>query len=104
MQDRRCVIILSYDLPMKTKSNLKSYRDFMKTIKKDGFVQMQKSVYSKAMNSIESSKKYLKRLKRDLPSLGNIMIIVLPINVFNKGEFVGNAHTISNITKEIVNY
>lgn len=39
--------ILMFDLPVETSQNRKAYRKFLKFIKSEGFVMLQKSVYTK---------------------------------------------------------
>ena len=47
MQDRRGVVMVFYDLPMGTSAQRRHYTVFRKHLMREGFVQMQESLYVK---------------------------------------------------------
>ena len=55
-------LLLFFDLPMTTSSELKTYRNFVKNIKKEGFYMLQKSVYVKMV--IDNQAAFFVKLKQ----------------------------------------
>lgn len=81
-----------FDLPVETAVDLRNYRNFVKFLKKNGFIMFQKSIYIKL--SINSSKvKSLEQLiQNNLPPKGLVSMLTVTENQFNDikyflGEF-----------------
>lgn len=70
-------MILFFDLPMKTKQEIKTYAKFRKFLIKNGFNMLQFSVYSKIFNNVDSANKYMKVLKKNIPTQGQIRIMII---------------------------
>lgn len=76
-------IMLFFDLPTLTPSDKKNYRSFVKTLKKEGFIMLQESVYIKlTLNSIVSDA-IVKKIKKEAPSNGLISLIIITERQFN---------------------
>ena len=64
-------IILIFDLPVETKMQQKSYRQFIKFLKNEGFIRIQYSVYSKLCINKDSAKTESKRISMNAPIEGD---------------------------------
>lgn len=88
------VVMLFYDLPMVTKSEVKSYTSFRKLIKSKGFYQVQESFYCANSRDKESSKQLIKFIKEHSPLIGNIRALIITSNIFNSMEILAGEITI----------
>jgi len=70
-------LILFFDLPMVTKSEIRVYNRFRKYLIKNGYMMMQFSIYSKIFNNREAASNHAEILKRNVPVQGQIRIMVL---------------------------
>lgn len=70
-------IILMFDLPTKTKKERHAYTVFRKDLIKDGFMQMQYSVYARHCASDENAQMHLNRAKAVIPDRGEVRMILL---------------------------
>ncbi len=68
-------LMVFFDLPTKTKMDRKSYTQFRKKLMKDGFTQMQYSVYLRHCASRENADTHVKRVRSFLPSKGTVAIL-----------------------------
>ena len=67
--------ILMFDLPMETSAERKQYRKFLKFIKSQGFIMMQKSVYVKLNINNSGLDSQKKLINQNLPPNGFISIL-----------------------------
>lgn len=81
-------IIIFFDLPMETASDRREYTAFRKTIIRNGFVMMQKSVYSKiALNaSMEASIQDM--LRKNRPAKGSVQVLTVTEKQFASIKFL----------------
>lgn len=70
-------MILFFDLPMQTKQEVRIYTRFRKYLIKSGFNMLQFSVYSKIFNNVDSANKYMKIIKKNVPTQGQIRIMIV---------------------------
>ncbi len=68
-------LLVLFDLPTKTKTDIKNYTAFRKKLLKDGFTHMQHSVYLRHCASRENAEMHVKRVRSFLPPKGTISII-----------------------------
>ena len=68
-------LVVFFDLPTKTKTDRKNYTRFRKYLLKDGFTQMQYSVYLRHCASLENADIHSKRVKSALPPKGQVSIM-----------------------------
>lgn len=66
-----------FDLPSSESQERKEYQKFHKEIIRNGYIMVQYSVYSKAINFKSKIEAEIKNIKKFIPSDGNIRIIVL---------------------------
>lgn len=81
-------IIMFYDLPMDTALERKIYRKFHKEIQKEGFVQMQESVYTKIVLNMQMAKASIERIKKIVPSNGLIQVLIVTEKKFASMECI----------------
>ena len=77
------IAIVFYDLPIKTKKQLRTYNQFRKKLMKTGFYQLQKSVYIKKLYNTDMKKTLLNKLNAIIPKEGDIRLITLTLKQFN---------------------
>ena len=70
-------IVIFFDLPTKTKAEVKAASKFRTFLKKDGYYMMQWSVYSRICNGTDAVEMHKKRLKANLPPKGSIRALTL---------------------------
>ena len=70
-------MILFFDLPMQTKQEVRIYTRFRKYLIKSGFNMLQFSVYGKIFNNVDSANKYMKVIKKNVPTQGQIRIMIV---------------------------
>lgn len=75
--------LLFFDLPTLTNEHRKSYRDFVKFIKTNGFYMLQESVYCKMSIDNHTADVTINRIKNNVPKEGNIMILTVTEKQFS---------------------
>jgi len=99
-------VIIFFDLPMETSQERKAYGIFHKFLIKNGFIQMQKSVYSKlAINrTVLNSIKNL--VRKNPPAKGLVQLLEVTENQFTEIEFIAGESTsnVLNNNKRLVRY
>lgn len=81
-------LILFFDLPMVSKKDVRIYNKFRKYLIKGGYMMMQFSVYSKIFNNREAAKNHVEILKRNVPSAGQIRIMVVTETQYRRMEII----------------
>lgn len=81
-------LLLFFDLPMTTKSERKIYTKFRKYLIEDGFIMLQFSVYVKIFPNRVALEQYVERLKRSLPSKGQIRIMAVTEKQYEKMQIL----------------
>ncbi len=77
-------IITMFDLPTDSKAARRSYTQFRKGLLKDGFTQMQYSVYIRHCASEENTAVHVQRIERILPPDGEVRIITITDKQFER--------------------
>lgn len=81
-------LLVFFDLPMETDQNRRDYTAFHKYLLKNGFIMMQKSVYSKlAVNNV-TSKAIFEKLKKNLPPEGIVELLEITENQFSSIHYL----------------
>jgi CRISPR-associated protein Cas2 len=83
-------LLLMFDLPTKTKKERRIYRRFRKSLLEHGFMRIQYSVYLKFADNDERAKRLKKNVLKILPKKGNIRILYLTDNQYEKMESYNN--------------
>ena len=83
-------ILVFFDLPTETDKDKKRYTKFRKGLLDDGFTMFQFSIYMRHCSSRENADVHIKRVKRLLPELGHIGILLITDKQFGQIElFIG---------------
>lgn len=81
----RCMwIVVMFDLPVETKKARRNYTLFRKSLLKDGFIQMQFSIYCRHCASQENANVHLARVERNLPPDGEVRILTITDKQFER--------------------
>ena len=79
-------LVLFFDLPMKTKKEVKIYTHFRKYLIKNGYMMMQFSVYCKIFPNREAAVKHVNILKKNVPKEGQIRLLLVTEKQYSKVE------------------
>ena len=91
-------ILLFFDLPTVSNLDKKNYRLFRKGLIKEGFLQMQESVYSKLVLNRTSVDLTINRVKAFLPKEGIVQVLVVTERQFASIiNILGNPRTHSEV-------
>ena len=79
-------ILVFFDLPTETKKEKKAYSQFRKFLLADGFNMFQFSIYLRNCPSKENADVHIKRIKNNLPLLGQVGILCITDRQFSQME------------------
>lgn len=84
--------ILMFDLPVDTAKQRRSYRQFVKFLKKNGFIMFQESIYIKLSVNSSAVESITKKIEEKVPGEGNVSMLTITEKQFNdmkyfQGEF-----------------
>lgn len=77
-------VIAMFDLPVDTRAARRSYALFRKFLLKDGFTQMQFSVYGRHCASEENADVHHRRIERHLPPDGEVRVLTVTDRQFER--------------------
>ena len=81
----RCMwIVAMFDLPTDTRKARRDYTRFRKELLRDGFSQMQYSVYIRHCASEENALAHAMRVEKTIPSAGEVRIITVTDKQFER--------------------
>ncbi len=80
--------ILFFDLPMVTKTDLKSYRHFVRDLKRIEFYMLQESVYVKMSLNMQIVDTTIARIKIFAPKKGSIICVTLTEKQFSSMDIL----------------
>lgn len=80
-------LLVFFDLPMQTSKNVRDYTLFRKYLIGQGFIMMQKSVYSKLLVNNVVSQAVRKDLYKHLPPDGLVELLEITENQFSRIEY-----------------
>ena len=75
-------LVLFFDLPTLTDKNRRDYNHFHKFLLKNGFIMMQKSVYTKLVINNVTSAAVKQRVRNNLPPEGIVELLEITENQF----------------------
>lgn len=81
-------ILLFFDLPMSSKSELREYRHFRTQLLRDGFLMLQESVYAKLVLNGTAAQSVIQKIKSYHPHRGCIQILVVTEKQFARMEYI----------------
>lgn len=68
-------LLVFFDLPVKTAKQRKDYRLFRKFLKKDGYLQLQESVYAKLVVNDGVADTAVARMRKNRPPAGLVQVM-----------------------------
>lgn len=77
-------VMVMFDLPVDTKLARRRYADFRKLLLKDGFLQLQYSVYARPCPTDENASVHRKRVEHAIPVEGQVRIIMFTDKQFER--------------------
>lgn len=77
MSNKFMRLIVFFDLPVETTKNRREYARFRKFLIKEGYIQMQESVYSKIVLNQTTEKIEQERLTKKLPPQGLVQLLIV---------------------------
>ncbi|MCI9031506.1 MAG: CRISPR-associated endonuclease Cas2 [Clostridia bacterium] len=81
-------LMVFFDLPMLTDKNRRDYSHFRKFLLKNGFIMMQKSVYTKLVINNVTSALLRQKVRDNLPPSGLVEMLEVTENQFAKIEYL----------------
>ena len=103
MTDRRGVLMLLFDLPMKTAADRRAYAHFRKLLRKEGFVIFQESCYIRLLRNISSAQGELERIRRELPPEGLVHILPMSLGQFRSMQcLLGTPYDFGTFSDDVV--
>ncbi len=86
-------LIVFFDLPMETGQDRREYTRFRKLLIKNGFLMMQKSVYSKlAINQMVATA-MLDVVRKHRPAHGTVQALIITEKQYGRIEYILGAHS-----------
>ena len=70
-------VIVFFDLPVETLEERRNYSYYRRYLLGDGFVKMQKSVYSKVVLNASAAKIVVDNLRKNNPPEGNVQVLII---------------------------
>ena len=81
-------LMLFFDLPMLTSKDKREYNRFHKYLLRNGFIMMQKSVYTKLVINNVTSAAVKQRIRDNVPTDGIVELLEITENQFSKIEYL----------------
>jgi CRISPR-associated protein Cas2 len=77
-------VVALFDLPVDTRAARRAYALFRKSLLKDGFAQLQYSVYGRHCSSEENAQVHIARVENALPPDGEVRILTITDKQFER--------------------
>lgn len=95
MNNRFMRLLLFFDLPMESAKNRHDYAVFHKFLIKNGFIMMQKSVYSRLVVNNVTSLAVKDKVSKNIPPEGIVELLEITENQFSRIEYlIGEKQTL----------
>lgn len=83
-----------FDLPTETNEDKRNYRQFRKTLIKNGFVMLQESVYTRMLITPSAERSVVNTIRKNKPPAGIVQILTVTEKQFETMEYViGEFHS-----------
>ena len=87
-------LIVFFDLPTDTNEDKRNYRQFRRTLIKNGFMMLQESVYCRMLITPSAEKSVMDLIKQNKPPTGTVQMLSVTEKQFSKMEYlVGEYHS-----------
>lgn len=81
-------LIVFFDLPVQTAKQRKDYRQFRKFLLKDGYLQLQESVYAKLVVNDGAAGAAVARLRKSRPPAGLVQVMKVSEAAYATMEYI----------------
>ncbi|MDY0237155.1 MAG: CRISPR-associated endonuclease Cas2 [Gudongella sp.] len=81
-------VVVFFDLPVLTKQDIRQYNKFRNHLLSQGFIMVQKSVYSKISLNGTMADTIIENLKRHKPESGVVQVLVITEKQYQGIEFL----------------
>lgn len=81
-------LIVFFDLPVQTAKQRKDYRVFRKFLIKDGYLQLQESVYAKLVVNDNAADSAISRVRNNRPPAGLVQVLRVTEPQFSTMEYI----------------
>lgn len=81
-------VIIFFDLPTVTSSELKEYRKFRKFLIKNGFLMMQESVYCKIASNTNTADALIENVRRNKPHDGVVQALKITEKQYSNIDYI----------------
>lgn len=81
-------LMVFFDLPIETAAQRKAYRQFRKFLLKDGYLQLQKSVYVKLVVNDGMAGAAIARLRKHRPSAGLVQVLKVTETEYSTMQYI----------------
>lgn len=81
-------VMVFFDLPIETSLNKRDYRHFRNFLLDDGFVMMQKSVYTKIVLNGTAANIVAEHVRRNKPPEGMVQLLTITEKQFQSIEYI----------------
>lgn len=81
-------VIVFFDLPVQTKTEIREYTKFRKFLLRSGFIMMQQSVYSKLALNQTAVDAIMRNIRKNKPPEGLVQMLCITEKQFAKMEFI----------------
>ncbi len=104
--DKFMRLIVLFDLPTLTKTDVRNYRKFVKFLTSEGFIRVQYSVYCKLCINNDSINTYKKRLETNSPADGDIRYLAITEKQYLGIKNINNTYSleeqITNVDRTVI--
>lgn len=81
-------LLLFFDLPTETGEDKRNYRNFRKTLIKNGFIMLQESVYCKLLTTPSVEKSIHNLIQKNKPPKGIVQSLVVTEKQYSKMDYI----------------
>jgi CRISPR-associated protein Cas2 len=81
-------VMVFFDLPVETSEDRRNYSHFRGYLLADGFVKVQKSVYSKVVLNASAAKVAVDNMRKNIPPEGNVQVLTITEKQFQSIEYL----------------
>ena len=90
-------VMLFFDLPTISSSDLREYRRFRKLLIKNGYIMLQESVYCKLTANYGACELEIEKLRKNKPKDGNVQCLMITEKQFPSIEYICGEKTNTEI-------
>lgn len=100
MSYRYMRLLVLFDLPMQSRTELKKYQKFRKFLLTEGFIMMQKSVYVKLCLNTSTLNLLKAKVRKEAPQEGLIQMIGITEKQYSSIEYITGYQNIETIDSD----